>query len=277
MMKTDSKKAESSPPKPSQKSIDYPSNPGLYLTEVKSNWLWIQFDHIKETNPFSRKLTLALTKLNSEIELDSTIRGVVYYGGPNRSFSSGGDFNDVSQLKTAEETSLYISEIIDLYQSVLSLYKPVISLLDHYVIGQGLQVALMSDWKIATQNVKISMPELKNGVACPLGATILRELFGQAGMLADVIGCEMMNAEAAFNKGYFNTLATNENLLSTATAIIEKLSQYPMTPFLETKKIYTKNMIQALESVREPAAHAHVQTMFSGSATKHFERILNRN
>ena len=213
-------------------TFHYSSYPGLYLTEVKNNWLWIQFDHTKETNPFSRKLTLAITRLNAEIELDSTLGGVVFYGGPNRSFSSGGDFNDVSQLKTAEETNLYISEIIDLYLSVLKINKPVISLLDNYVIGQGLQVALMSDWRIATQNVKISMPELKNGVACPLGATILKELFGQAGMLADVIGCEMMDAEVAFKKGYFNTLTTAENFIEAATATIEKLTQYPVTPFL---------------------------------------------
>ena len=263
-------------PKFQTQTSKYPSHPGLYLTELKNEWLWIQFDHLKETNPFSRKLTLAITRLNTEIELDSQIRGVVFYGGSNRSFSSGGDFNDVSQLKTADETKLYISEIIDLYQSVLRLNKPVISLLDHYVIGQGLQVALMSDWRIATDRVKISMPELKNGVACPLGATILKELFGQAGMLADVIGCEMMNADVAFKKGYFNTLTTSENLTAAANTMIQKLSAYPVTPYLETKKIYTKSMLQALENVREPAAHAHIQTMFAGSATKHFERILNR-
>lgn len=255
---------------------DYLNEPGLCLTQVKNNWLWVQFDHAKETNPFSRKLTLAVTKLNAQIEKHESIAGVVYYGGAGRSFSSGGDFNDVSQLKTAEETELYISEIIDLYQSVLKINKPVISILDHYVIGQGLQVALMSDWRIASQNVKISMPELKNGVACPLGATILRELFGQARMLDDVIGCEMMNAEVAFKKGYFNALTTSENLLKDTGAMIERLMQYPVTPFRETKRIYTKNMIQALEDVRKQAAYAHIQTMFAGSAQKHFDRILKR-
>ncbi len=255
----------------------YSSFPGLYLTQIQNNWLWVQFDHVKETNPFSRKLTLAITQLNKKINHDDKIHGVVFYGGPNRSFSAGGDFNDVSQLKTADETDLYISEIINLYQSVLKINKPVISVLDQYVIGQGLQVALMSDWRIASETVKVSMPELKNGVACPLGATILKELFGQARMLDDVIGCDMMNAETAFKKGYFNSLVKPENLMPAVQAMIERFQKYPMTPFKETKKIYTKAMIEALENVRNAAANAHIQTMFAGSAQKHFERILNRD
>lgn len=256
--------------------LQYPSNAGLYLTHLHEQWLWVQFDHAKETNPFSRQLTLALTELNGKLDQDDSIFGVVFYGGPKRSFSAGGDFNDVSQLKTAEETELYISEIINLYQSVLKINKPVISVMDHYVIGQGLQVALMSDWRIASENVKISMPELKNGVACPLGATILKELFGHARMLEDVVGCETLNAEVAFKKGYFNTLVKSEDLIKATATIIEKLQKYPQTPFKETKKIYSKAMIDALENVRKAAAHAHIQTMFSGSALKHFERILKK-
>lgn len=254
----------------------YPSHPGLYLTHWQDNWLWVQFDHAKETNPFSRQLTLAITELNLKIESDDSVFGVIFYGGPKRSFSAGGDFNDVSRLKTADETDLYISEIINLYQSVLRLKKPVISVLDHYVIGQGLQVALMSDWRIASENVKISMPELKNGVACPLGATILKELFGQARMLEDVIGCETFNAEVAFKKGYFNTLVKSDELIGATTAMINRLQKYPQTPFKETKKIYTQAMIDALENVRTAAAFAHIQTMFAGSAQEHFDRILKK-
>ena len=46
-------------------------------------------------------------------------------------------------------------------------------MIDNYAIGQGLQVAMMADSRIATTRAKVSMPELKNGVACPLGALIL--------------------------------------------------------------------------------------------------------
>jgi carboxymethylproline synthase len=260
----------------SAENSKYSSYPGLYLTHLQKQWLWVQFDHNKETNPFSRKLTLAITDLNEKLNHDDSVFGVVFYGGPQRSFSAGGDFNDVSQLRTAEETDLYISEIINLYQSVLKINKPVISVLDNYVIGQGLQVALMSDWRIASENVKISMSELKNGVACPLGATILKELFGQARMLEDVVGCETFDADVAFKKGYFNTLVKSEDLIKATATMIDRLQKYPQTPFKETKKIYTKAMIDALENVRKVAAHAHIQTMFAGSAQTHFDRILKK-
>ncbi len=253
----------------------YLSQPGVYLTELKNQTLWIEFNHEKETNPFSRRLTVEIIRLASQIEADPKIKSVVLTGGLNRSFCSGGDFNDVSKLKETEETKLYLYEIIDLYQALLNITKPVISLIDHYAIGQGLQVALMTDYRIATARAQISMPELKNGVACPLGATILETYFGHGQMLEDVVGCSMMNAETALAKKYFNVLCPDTDLLSVGEKWIQKLNEYPEIPFRMTKKIYNKKLYDALEHVRVPAGLAHVETMKVQSAQKHFDKILN--
>lgn len=254
---------------------NFKSVPGVYLAEVKDNTLWIQFDHEKDTNPFSRKLTVAVIELSTQIENDPDIKSVVLTGGLGRSFCAGGDFNDVSKLKEVEETKLYLYEIIDLYQALLRITKPVISLIDNYAIGQGLQVALMTDYRIATDRAQISMPELKNGVACPLGATILETYFGHGQMLEDVVGCSMMTASQALGKKYFNLVCTPEELFQHGKKWAEKLNAYPAVPFQLTKKIYNQKLDQALENVREAAGLAHVETMKAQSAQKHFDKILH--
>ena len=250
--------------------------PDVLHTKVKDHCLWIFFDRKKETNPFSRKLTVAIIQLAQQLAEDPDIKCVIFSGGKNRSFSSGGDFNDVQTLKEFEETKLYLYEIIDLYQAILKIPQPTIAAVDFYAIGQGLQVSLMTDWRIATERAKISMPELKNGVACPLGTTILQNFFGRAQMLEDVVGCSMMTAKQAFKKKYFNHLCKPGKLFAEAEKMAVKLTNYSQIPYSTTKKIYNEGLIAALESVRVPAGIAHAESIMSMSAQGHFSKILNK-
>jgi carboxymethylproline synthase len=241
----------------------------------QNKFLWIQFNREKDANPFSRTLTQELIKVLAEAELDSEIKGVALTGGINRSFSTGGDFNDVARLSERQEVSEYLNEIIDLYQAILKVTKPTLALVDHYAIGQGLQVALMTDWKIATQRAKISMPELKNGVACPLGALILETLFGRASMLRDVIGCSMLNIESARMSQYFEQIVSDAELFSTGHKWIERILEYPEVPFRLTKRIQNRRFIQLLEDIRVDAAEAHIQSILARTGQAHFQKILN--
>lgn len=242
--------------------------------ELKNDCLWVQFDREKETNPFSRQLTVTLTQLFKKAAVDSSLKCVVLTGGPQRSFSAGGDFNDVRALKEVEETKIYLYEIIDLYQSILAIPHPTLSLIDHYAIGQGLQVALMTDLRLATDRSQISMPELKNGVACPLGATILESFFGRGQMLEDVVGCSMMNAQQALTKKYFNFIFPPDKLFTEGEKWVQQLSSYSPISFHATKKIFNQKLIEALENVRIPAGRAHVDSIMSKAGQDHFNKIL---
>jgi len=163
--------------------------------EVKNRILRVQLAREKDTNSFSREMTLELTALCKSVQDDvrssePALDAVIITGGVGRSFSVGGDFNDVSALKEEPQIRAYLDEILDLYISVLAIEIPVIASIDKFAIGQGLQVALMTDWRIGTHECQMQMPELKNGVACPLGSIILEVLLGRARMLELVIDCD---------------------------------------------------------------------------------------
>jgi carboxymethylproline synthase len=253
------------------------SIPDLFKISLSDHGvLYFQFQRDKETNPISRKLTCDLIERLSTYEADPQIKAIVFTGGLHRSFSAGGDFNDVQSLSTREETTAYLNEIIDSYQAILKLTKPTLAMIDHHAIGQGLQIALMTDWRIATTRSRIAMPELKNGVACPLGATILEKLFGRARMMEDVIGCSTLDASQALQKFYFQKVVPPEELVQITENQIHNLIQYPQVSYRTTKKIFNESMIHALENVRRDATEAHVQSILSRSGQDHFTRILNR-
>lgn len=248
---------------------------GTLIVEEVDGIVKVQFNREKDTNAFSRQMTLELIDVCRGIAPDTG--ALILTGGTGRSFSVGGDFNDVSRLSEEPEIRAYLGEIIDLYIAILRVEVPVIAAIDRFAIGQGLQVALMADWRIGARTCQLQMPELKNGVACPLGAIILEVLFGRAKMLEMVIDCEAINAERSRAYGLVNQLCAPEDLQATAMVLAKRLAAYPRTPFTTTKRIQNDRFIAALEAVREPSSQAHVAAFLARAGKQHFDKILGKD
>jgi carboxymethylproline synthase len=199
---------------------------------------------------------------------------LILTGGTGRSFSVGGDFNDVSRLSEEPDIRAYLGEIIDLYISILEVEVPVVAAIDRFAIGQGLQVALMADWRIGATSCQLQMPELKNGVACPLGSIILELLLGRARMQELVFDCEVIDPTTARSFGLLNKIVATEELQDAAMAMARRLAAYPRTSYITTKRIQNQRFVQAFETVREPSSQAHVAAFLQRSGQQHFENIL---
>lgn len=241
----------------------------------------VTFKRERDTNAFSRAMTLEVMDVCRRIEEDArsatpAIGALILTGGSRRSFSVGGDFNDVSALEEEGQIRSYLGEIIDLYVSVLKVDIPVVAAIDKFAIGQGLQVALMTDWRIGTTECRVSMPELKNGVACPLGSLILEFLFGRAKMLEWVLDCEFLDAAASRAGGLLTQVVPVEELLPAAVAAAKRFKAYPRTSFVTTKRIQNERFVAALESVREASSQAHVAAFLRKTGKKHFDKVLGR-
>jgi len=249
--------------------------------EVRDRVAWVTFKREKDTNPFSRGMTLDLTDVCRRITEDAQsaepqIGAVVLTGGVGRAFSVGGDFNDVSKLDTEPEVRSYLGEIIDLYISVLKVHVPVVSAIDRFAIGQGLQVALMTDYRIGTSTSRLQMPELKNGVACPLGAVILEFLLGRAKMLELILDCEFIDANASRAMSLLNEVTPVDELVAAADRAARRFMAYPRASYIATKRIHNGRFVDALESVREPSSQAHVAAFLRKTGKQHFDKILGR-
>lgn len=241
----------------------------------------VQFNREKDTNAFSREMTLELTEVCKRLQADAAspsprFHALVLTGGTGRSFSVGGDFNDVSRLSEEPQIRAYLGEIIDLYIAVLEVEIPVVAAIDRFAIGQGLQVALMADWRIGADSCRLQMPELKNGVACPLGSIILEVLLGRARMQELVFDCEIIEPAAARTLGLLSALTTAAELQDAGLAMARRLAAYPRRSYVTTKRIQNARFVAALEQVREPSSQAHVAAFLERTGARHFEKILGQ-
>ena len=233
--------------------------------------------HEKVLNPFSSAMTRQLTELCQSVESDQQVRGVLIWGGADRCFSVGGDFASIRDLRTHEQLTSYLWDIVRSYQAVLNISKPVVAALDRYVIGQGLQVALMADWRIASERVRCQMPELQHGVPCPLGSRILETHLGRAAMMQLVVGCATLDADAAVNYRLVDQLCSVADLKVAALERLTQICSYPSDPYRQTKRIHNARFVRQLEEVAPTAAQAHAACFMKGHAEKHFSKVLGEN
>lgn len=248
------------------------------LTKNEKGILTITFNHPKPQNPFSDGMQKALMQIMQEAENDNEVKAIILTGGFDRSFSVGGDFSEVLSMDTSfPNVDRTLRQVMDLYIEILKVSKPLIAAIDHYAIGMGFQIALLADYKVATNRTKFKMPEVKNGVACSLGGVLLEHLINRHEMMRICYDCETLSLEYCEKTGIVNYITAPEDCLNIAFNKALHYSSYNPVSFRNTKKVNNQRLINAIESHKEAVVQSHFLS-FSGKVHENYmKKILKIN
>ncbi len=241
---------------------------------LKDGVLTISFHAANAHNPFSSEMEIAVTRALMEARRDRAVKAVVLSGGRDRSFSVGGDFNEVKAFEGGEEVDRWIDDIVNMYVACLELEKPTIAALDGFAIGIGFQLALCSDYRLGTSKCELVMPELKNGVACVLGQEMLERMLGRAQMLRIVVECDRIGPEESLRLGLLNAVCAPDALLETSQEAALRLLAYPSVSYGVTKRLMNQSFIEALRRITPVSQAAHRAAFRDRSAQRFMSKIL---
>jgi enoyl-CoA hydratase len=102
--------------------------------------------------------------------------------------------------------------------------KPVIAAINGFALGGGLELALSCHIRIASNNARMGLPETSLGVIPGYGGTQrLAQIIGKGRAMELILSCKMLNAEEAFSFGLVSQVVTQEELLSTASELAQKI------------------------------------------------------
>ena len=98
-----------------------------------------------------------------ETSRDHSILCLILTGSGEKSFVSGGDLSEHSQLdaQSAQERTALIRQVFD---AVRKHRVPVIAAVNGYALGGGLALMASCDIVVAAQNAKFSLPEVSVGI-----------------------------------------------------------------------------------------------------------------
>ena len=178
--------------------------------------LHITLNRPRAANRVNAQMALELAELAEAANRDDAIR-VVVLSGRGRTFSSGWE---AVRVRTSDQQSLGAAA------AIARIEKPVVAAINGDAVGQGLELALAADLRIAARGARLGMPHLSRG-AIPWdgGTQRLPRLIGRAKALALLLTGEIIDAEEARRIGLVSQTVEPDELKAVVDRVADQIAQ----------------------------------------------------
>jgi enoyl-CoA hydratase/carnithine racemase len=149
-------------PKTNQKS----HADGKILQSIDDGVGVITFNNPEKRNAMSLEMWEGLGKALTELRDDPAVRVVVLVGAGDKAFVSGADISQFEKTRHNAKASEEYSKRSDAQRALLANYpKPTIACIRGFCLGGGMQVAMLTDIRIAAEDSRFGIPAAKLGIA----------------------------------------------------------------------------------------------------------------
>lgn len=144
------------------------------IVERVENWLEISINRPDKLNSLREKTAEEILGAMAEVEHDRAI-GAVILKGEGKAFCTGIDTSEF-EIKPNEFFDFFRKrkrsrKVNQLFRDVGAFTKPVVTVVEGFALGGGLELALMGDMIIAGQEAKLGLPEIRLGLMPGGGGT----------------------------------------------------------------------------------------------------------
>lgn len=186
------------------------------------------------------------------LENDKSVRVIILTGSGEKAFVAGADISEFASFNSSEGSQLAAKGQELLFDYVQNLGKPVIAAVNGFALGGGLELAMASDFRVASSNAKMGLPEVTLGVIPGYGGTQrLPQLIGKGRAMEMIMTASMIDAETAKNYGLVNHVVEQENLLSFTKDLAKKIANNSPTAIAKAIKSINANFKDGVNGFHE--------------------------
>ncbi|HEF4759595.1 TPA: enoyl-CoA hydratase/isomerase family protein [Pseudomonas putida] len=189
---------------------------------------------LKMCNPPVNSLSFELRKeLLMAIEIagaDTAVKAIVLMGDA-KGFCAGADLGEFSSApKSPSQHEIHV--VIELSE------KPIVAAIHGNCMGGGFELAMCCHYRIATENAKLSLPEVKLGVLPGLGGTQrLPRLVGLEVAANMIVSGEPVAASMLGELGALDLVVPVDELLDSALVFAARIAEVRPVPRASSKKV----------------------------------------
>ena len=208
---------------------------------------YITLNRPKVLNVYNIKMRDELYQILGAIKDDPDVSVVILKGAGDKAFCAGAD---LTEFLTAPSPIIarQVRWERDVWGLFLSLPQPVIVALHGYVLGDGIEMALCCDLRIASEDAQFGTPEGGLGIIPAAGATqTLPRTVGRGQALDMLLTSRRINAEEAYKAGLVNRVVPREELLPTVEEIARKIASYDQMAVRNAKQAIVRGLDLPLE------------------------------
>jgi len=216
----------------------------------------LQLNRPQKKNALNAELRSELKHALEQIARDPAIRAVVLTGG-HEFFCAGADISEIQESLSAEAAYQHAREFQLLFDRVEALPQPVIAAVAGFALGGGCELALASDFRIASQGARFGLPEIKIGAFPGGGGTQrLPRLIGAAKAKEMIFTGEPIAAEEALSLGLVHKVVPKEALIEEAKNFAAQLASLPRLALQASKTLINRSLEMDLASGLEMEARS---------------------
>ncbi len=195
------------------------------LVEKAGKTTVITINRPSQLNALNKETIEELNKALTEANTDQGVRAVILTGSGEKAFVAGADIKEFAHFDVTQGKELSAKGHELLFNYVENMTKPVIAAVNGFALGGGLELAMSSHIRIASDNAKMGLPEVSLGVIPGYGGTQrLAQLVGRGKAMEMVATAGMISAEEAKSWGLVNHVVPQAELLDLAHKIAGKIT-----------------------------------------------------
>ena len=211
-------------------------------------------------NALSGDIIEGLVEYIQKADKDKNV-GCVILTGAGKSFSSGGNLQEIKDMTTKDQMTQ--AQLEDWYRfgiqkiplTMNSIDVPVVAAVNGHAIGAGNDLCTMCDIRIAGEDAKFSESFLRIGIIPGDGGSwFLPKIIGLARANEMILTCDVLDANKALDWGLVSKVVPNENLLVEAQQLAKKIASQPPEASRRAKRLLRMSQNVPLQDALEMAA-----------------------
>ena len=211
-------------------------------------------------NALSGDIIEGLVEYLQKADKDKNV-GCVILTGAGKSFSSGGNLQEIKDMTTKDQMTQ--SQLEDWYRfgiqkiplTMNSIDVPIVAAVNGHAIGAGNDLCTMCDIRIAGEDAKFSESFLRIGIIPGDGGSwFLPKIIGLARANEMILTCDVLDAKKALDWGLVSKVVPNENLIVEAHQLAKKIAGQPPEASRRAKRLLRMSQNVPLQDALEMAA-----------------------
>tara|TARA_B100000941_G_scaffold119705_1_gene84003 strand:- start:289 stop:1086 length:798 start_codon:yes stop_codon:yes gene_type:complete len=211
-------------------------------------------------NALSGDIIEGLVEYIQKADKDKNV-GCVILTGAGKSFSSGGNLQEIKDMTTKDQMTQ--AQLEDWYRfgiqkipvTMNSIDVPVVAAVNGHAIGAGNDLCTMCDIRIAGEDAKFSESFLRIGIIPGDGGSwFLPKIIGLARANEMILTCDVLDANKALDWGLVSKVVPNENLIIEAQKLANKIAAQPPEASRRAKRLLRMSQNVPLQDALEMAA-----------------------
>ncbi len=186
-------------------------------------------------NIINQQLAQEVADACCQVNQDDEIYVVIITGAGDKAFCGG---SELERLDSGYSVA----------KAIASVDRPVIAAINGDALGQGLELALSCDIRLASHRARFGFPQVALGfIPMDGGTQRLPHIVGKGKALELILAAEIIDAEQAFEIGLVNKVVAQENLAAEVEALAKTITSKGPIALRYIKEAVNKGLDLTLE------------------------------